>query len=381
MPASLSVLAFCLLPLALASSGEGGGAHLRAPIQSSHPGHPDTDGDRAGEAHPQSARPIDPPGGVPVGDTLEVHAWASAGISAHRSREAVDSMEASAHGAEEGASPEHAHLVMGPDVRMARLGGRVHYDHQGDIFFQFEAADGTARLLDARVSVELGEHLELRAGKMKASTSAEYLVPQPLLHHVNRARLANWVPKRNVGVEAILTPFRPGFDVQAAVFNVAGTQPVEGAGALVVGRIRLEPVHNLELHLSYTDHIEGHDASPEFHPRNNQLLDGAVELDTNGWMFHVEALGRMEHETHGKGLVTFASVGHHFGHDPEGFGLEPVVAYDHIVEEVGVTENAAVGMNILIHGHHLMQLTEVEVLKLPDGRMDQGIFFQLRGGV
>ena len=364
MPASLLPLALCLLPLAQASGEEGGGAHLRPTVHSAHgeshdlPGAPESadDGD-----HPHESAPLDPPGGVKVGETLEIHAWAGAGYSAHKLAD--------------------GEVAFGPDVRMARMAGRVHYDHEGDIFFQFEASDGTARLLDARVSIEMGEHFEVRAGRMKTSTSAEYLVPQPILHHVNRARLIEWVPKRQVGVEAIVTPFQPGFDLQAGVFNVAGTEPVEGSGALLIGRLRFEPVHNFQVHLSYTDHQEGRRADPSFHPEHDQLIDGAIEFDTDGWMFHVEGLGRLENEAHGRGLVTFASVGHHFGHDPDGFGIEPVVAYDHIVEEIGVSENAAAGLNVLIHGHHLMQLTEFELHRYPDGTTDQAVYVQLRGGV
>jgi len=315
----------------------------------------------ADDAHPRDAEPLEAPGGVPVAEALEVHAWAGAGWVAH-----------TLHTGEQ---------VAGPDVRMARMGARVHYDEQGDIFAQFEAADGTARLLDARVSLEVGRHLELRAGRMKASTSAEYLIPAPIFHHVNRARLVDWVPKRHVGVEAIVTPFAPGFDVQAALFNVAGSEPVEGAGMLAVGRVRFEPVHDLQLHLSWTDHLPGHSPDPSWQPEHDQLVDGAIELDHDGWMVHLEGLGRFDHAHNGRGVVTFASLAYRFGDDPEGFGVEPVVAIDHIVEEIGVTENAAAGLNLYIHGHKLMQLTELELHKLPDGRTDQGIYVQLRGGV
>ncbi len=333
------------------------GASVPTHVYAAHPGsHGDED-----TAHPRDPAPLEAPGGVMVGETLEIHAWAGAGYTAQQEAE--------------------GETLFGPDIRMARMAARVHYDHQGDIFAQFEMSDGTARLLDARVSIEMGDHFELRAGRMKASTSAEYLIPQPILHHVNRARLVDWVPTRHVGVEATYTPFAPGFDVQGALFNVAGTSPVEGAGTLVVGRLRFEPHHTLQLNLSYTEHIEGHQANPAYAVEHDELVDMAVESDLGHWMFHLEGLARFEHEVNGRGLVTFVSVGRHFGDDPEGFGVEPVVALDHIVESQGLTENAAAGLNLLFHGHHLMQLTEVELHKLPDGRTNRAVYVQLRGGV
>lgn len=351
-----------LLPLALfVTPGVAAAGHTAAHQDptAEHEDHDDHDED---SDHPRDAAPLEAPGGVQVAEQLEVHAWAGAGYSWHRHH-----------------TGEHA---MGPDVRMARIGARVHYDHQGDIFAQLEAADGTARLLDARVTMEVGDHVEFRAGRMKTSTSAEFLIPLPIFHHVNRARLVEWVPQRQVGVEAVVTPFAPGFDLQAGIFNVAGTEAVEGAGALFVGRMRFEPLPDLQLHASWTDHLESEHSDPDYSPEHDQLADVAVELDHNNWIFHIEAIARFDDTyDHGRGIVTFGSVGYHVGHDPEGFSWEPVVAVDHIIEEVGVTENVAAGLNIYVHGHKLMQLTEVEYYRLPDGETDLGVFVQLRGGV
>ncbi len=314
----------------------------------------------------REAPPLEAPGGVELNDTLEVHAWAGGGYT--YTGENV-----------------RQHVTMGPFISMARFGGRISYEHYGDVFAQIDAADGTARLLDARVTIEPAPWFKLRAGRFKTSTSAEYLIPAPLMPFVNRALLVDWTPKRKVGVEAVVSPLDDRhLDLQVGIFNVGELEAQEGDGELLVTRLRWEPVHDLQFHLSWTDHLANtatahHD--PELHFTHDQLIDAAVEWDHNGWSAHLESLVRLDGGARGPGMSSFASVGHRFHRPGETVELEPVLGVDHVTELERQADLMALGLNVYVQEHHLVTMLNAEAQRLPDGSTHQAIYAQLRGGI
>lgn len=311
------------------------------------------------------APPLEAPGGVELTDALEVHAWAGGGYNytGENVRESV---------------------AMGPFISMARFGGRVEYEHYGDVFAQIDAADGTARLLDARVTIEAVPWLKIRAGRFKTSTSAEYLIPQPVLPFVNRALLVDWTPRRQVGVEAVLSPTESRhLDLQVGIFNAGELEPQPGDGELLVTRLRWEPVHDLQFHLSWTDHLAGPAPSEEaqLHFTHDQLIDAAVEWDHEGWSAHLESLLRLDGGHLGPGLSSFASLGRKFHRPGRHVDLEPIVGVDHIAERSSHAELLAMGLNAYIQDHHLIAMLNVEGQRLPDGTNHEAVYMQLRGGI
>ena len=293
---------------------------------------------------------------------IDLHAWAEGGWLATQ-------------GTAVGGFQQHPYLAMARiSSRLDHTMSRYRVDENFGSFLQMEAREGTVELLDARVELDVGERLHLRAGRFKAPVSHEFQVPAMKMITRRRPHYLDIVPQRHTGVELDLrstgSPDRT--DLQLGAFGADDPWAHgehTGDDTLLTARVRHVTEHHLLLHAAYVERLGLSEGERERGAHVLRELDVAGGLEREDAQVMFEAVvADMGHGLHRPAYGGGVIVGRRIGDfDGDRVAFEPTVAADALVEEGQLEMCEHVGVNVFWDGWNLVQQNQVSFSQAPEG--------------
>lgn len=278
----------------------------------------------------------------------------------------------------------------GPRVGLARLSGRATYDDLGRVFVQYEAASGSARLLDALAVLYITDWLHLRLGYFKTPVSADYNVSTARKPFPSRSLVSELTPRRGGGGELFVeAPFAGATtSLYLGAFDPGFLSDAPDGTALLTARAEIKWPMGLGFHLGYSDHFGAADwddsevATVPFFIDQPRLIDVAATFETTRWFAQAEAVIAPHRAPAFLPAGIYLAAAHRFGDRRQEPTLEPIIGYDFITTDAETSfHRLRAGLNAYLLDFRIVPNLHYELTVDGEGQMGHAVLALLRMGI